>query len=162
MEPVAIFLILIVLVLIILFVTRPFYERQQIRPSYESREHSSLMAERERLLTALQELDADQALGKIPAEEYPTQRTALLQKGAEILRKLDAFSVSAVVPADRKEHHNGTVIQSPAPLSDEDLEDMLARRRTAHKEKTAGFCPACGKPILQSDVFCPSCGSILK
>jgi hypothetical protein len=162
MEPVAIFLILIVLVLIILFVTRPFFEPRRIRPSYDSQEHSSLMAERERLLTALQELDSDQALGKIPAEEYHPQRTALLKKGAEVLRKLDAFNVSEVMPAGRKEHNNGPAIQSPAPLSDEDLEDMLAKRRTAHKEKPAGFCPECGKPILQSDVFCPSCGSILK
>jgi len=48
------------------------------------------------------------------------------------------------------------------PLSGEDLEDLLAKRRIARKDKTAGFCPKCGKPVLQSDVFCPFCGSTLK
>ena len=163
MEPIAIFLLLTVLALIVFFVTRPFFARQRHHSALDSQEHSSLMAERERLLTALQELDFDQGLGKIPAEDYPAQRTALLQKGAEVLRQLDALAPDVAGQVGMKVHQaSGRAPRSTAPLSDDDLEDLLAIRRHTHKDKSAGFCPRCGKPVLKSDVFCPSCGSPLK
>ena len=46
-------------------------------------------------------------------------------------------------------------------LSDEDIEDLIDKHRASRKEKTDGFCPACGKPVIQSDRFCASCGSAL-
>jgi NADH pyrophosphatase NudC (nudix superfamily) len=46
-------------------------------------------------------------------------------------------------------------------LDDDDLEAMIASRRKTHKDKSAGFCPKCGKPILVSDRFCPSCGKAI-
>ena len=49
----------------------------------------ALLAERDRVVNALQELDFDFNLNKIPSEDYPVQRAALLQKGADILKKLD-------------------------------------------------------------------------
>lgn len=44
------------------------------RKKLDSTDHvrSSLLAERDRLITALQELEFDQALGKIPEEDYPS------------------------------------------------------------------------------------------
>ncbi|MCX6034029.1 MAG: zinc ribbon domain-containing protein [Chloroflexi bacterium] len=162
MEPAAIFLLLIVFALIVLFVTRPFFERQHVRAAERDLELSSLLAERERLLTTLQELDFDQTLGKIPAEDYPAQRAALLYKGAEVLRQLDAITPIAARQAIGKVQVADSAAKPTAPLSDDDLEDMLAKRRNSRKDKTAGFCPKCGKPVLQSDVFCPSCGSTLK
>ena len=161
MDPIAIFFLLIVLAFIVLFVGRPFFERRRIRSVENNPELSSLLAERERLLTALQELDFDQSLGKIPAEDYPAQRAALLQKGAEVLRQLDALHPAESHPG-RKKPNPESAPASAASLSDDDLEDLLARRRTGKKDKTAGFCPRCGKPVLRSDVFCPSCGGKLK
>lgn len=162
MEPAAIFLLLIVLAFIVFFVTRPFFERRRVRAAENSHELSFLLAERERLLTALQELDFDQTLGKIPAEDYPAQRAELLQKGAEVLRRLDALTPGTAGQAGGKVPRPGSAPKPTAPLSDDDLEDLLAKRRNGRKDKTAGFCPKCGKPVLQSDVFCPSCGSTLK
>jgi hypothetical protein len=59
------------------------------------------------------------------------------------------------------------VITPPAvthaePITDDDIEDIVAKRRSARKEQTSGFCPKCGKAVLLSDRFCPSCGYILK
>ena len=162
MDPVAILLILIVLGFVILYVTRPFFERPCVRVVETSHELSSLLAEHERLLTALQELDFDQTLGKIPEEDYPIQRAVLLQKGADVLRQLDALTPTISSQAGSKVH---LTVDSPKPaaqLSDDDLEDLLAKRRNSHKDKTAGFCPSCGKPVLRSDVFCSSCGRTLK
>ncbi len=162
MEPAAIFLLLIVLVFIVLFISHPFFERRRARAAQSSHELSSLLAERERLLTALQELDFDQSLGKIPAEDYPAQRAELLQKGAEVLRQLDVLAPAIAGQAGGKKHRARSIPKPSAPLSDDDLDDLLAKRRNIRKDKTAGFCPKCGKPVLQSDVFCPSCGSALK
>jgi hypothetical protein len=162
MDLAAIFLLLIVLVLIVFFVSFPFFDRKRIRVVKNNLELSFLLAERERLLTALQELEFDQSLGKIPAEDYPLQRSDLIHKGADVLRKLDSLSSSAsylmggnINQPDMKPNVNNT-------FSDEELENLLSRRRAVQKEKTAGFCPKCGKPVLQSDVFCPSCGNTLR
>jgi hypothetical protein len=160
MEPVAIFLLLIVLICIVLYVSRPFLERRRGQAVENNPELSSLLAERERLLTALQELDFDQSLGKIPVEDYPTQRSALLQKGAEVLRQLDNLTYATAMQSSGKSSDSKS--HPASRLSDDDLEDILAKRRYARKDKAAGFCPNCGKPILQSDVFCTSCGKPLK
>jgi hypothetical protein len=92
----SIFLILGLLLLVVLFISRPFYEYKASSLSQQEQERSALLAERDRVLTALQELDFDHALGKIPQEDYPAQRLALLTYGADILRKLDAFQPQPV------------------------------------------------------------------
>ena len=46
-------------------------------------------------------------------------------------------------------------------LDDDDLESMISARRKTRKEKSAGFCPKCGKPVQVSDRFCPSCGKAI-
>jgi len=125
-----------------------------------------LMADYDRAVNTLQELDFDNALGKVPADDYPRQRAELLAKGADLLRKLDAMQpqetgrdaesrIEAAVASRRAD----TSASNPAAvLDDDDLESLIAARRKTRKEKSAGFCPKCGKPILVSDRFCPSCG----
>ena len=92
----SIFLILALLVLVGLFIGRPLFERKAISVSEEEHELSSLLAERDRLLNALQELDFDYSLGKIPEDDYPAQRALLVQKGADILRQLDTYQPEEV------------------------------------------------------------------
>lgn len=165
----AFFLILAVLILVGIYLYAPFMRREQRLGSEQQLEVSVLMAERDRVINTLQELDFDFKLGKIPAEDYPLQRAAFLKKGAEILRKLDELAPSN----NGKETDIASLIekavaarQADAPagvdkLSDEDLESLIAARRREHKDKSAGFCPRCGKPVLVSDRFCPSCGKSL-
>ena len=94
----SILLILALLILVALFVTRPIFERQTLHGSGEiaSQDHelSSLLAERDRVLNALQELDFDNALGKIPQEDYPGQRARLMEYGAGVLRRIDELEAS--------------------------------------------------------------------
>ena len=167
MEIGAIFLLLLVLVIIVLYIAQPFSGKWRIKPQ-NSREISALLAERERALNALQELDSDHALNKVPAEEYSAQRASLLQKGSDILRKLDELQTSQIKPVEKpiEKPNDKPINTAPAPipaklLSDEDLEDLVARRRSLNPKKSAGFCSKCGKPILQSDLFCPSCGQVV-
>jgi hypothetical protein len=162
MEPVSLFLLLILLGLIALFVTRPFFKRRRVRAVENDQEMSSLLAERERLFNALQELDFDQSLGKIPAEDYPTQRALLIQQGVDVLRRLDALSTQTVKKETGISRGMTKESKPRASITDDDLEDLLAKRRNTRKDKAAGFCPKCGKPVLLSDAFCPACGNTLK
>ena len=85
----ALFFTLALLVLVGMYLYTPLVEGRARRVTEEEHELSTLLAERDRVLNSLQELDFDFKLGKIPSEDYPLQRTNLLQKGADVLRKLD-------------------------------------------------------------------------
>ena len=160
-------LVLAVLIVVGLFVAQPYLDRRQRSVNTEAQEISALMAERDRVINALQELDFDFKLNKIPAEDYPVQRASLLQKGTDLLKKLDEITASAAddeTAEDRVEkavaarRADAAAPQNLAPVDDEQVEAMLASRRAKRKEKSGGFCPRCGKPILVSDRFCPHCG----
>ncbi len=172
----SIFLILGLLVLVALFISRPFLENKTKAVTQEEHEVSALLAERDRVISALQELDFDFTLGKIPEADYPIQRAALLQHGAEILRKLDTLQpqstaandvearLEAAIAARRAEvtgprpaPNGGRTVATP----DDDLETMIANRRRERSEKAAGFCSQCGQPLQKSDRFCPKCGHVV-
>lgn len=180
----SIFLILGLLVLVGLYISRPLLEKKSVAVSQEEHDISALLAERDRLLGALQELDFDNALGKIPEDEYPAQRAALVQRGADILRKLDELQprgmqgeveerIEMQIAARRADAARVSVATggngSPSTLKpaaqvvrqDDDLEALIANRRRDRKEKSAGFCPQCGDPVQKSDRFCPKCGNRL-
>jgi hypothetical protein len=168
MEISAIFLVLAVLTLVGMYLYAPFTARAPRARQSESHEVSALKAERDRVIDSLRELDFDHSLGKIPAEDYPVQRAALLQKGADILRRLDELAPVPSVAHDaesRMELAASTSRIDPSlqteQMLDEEIESMIAARRKQHKGRSAGFCPKCGKPVLISDKFCPACGKSL-
>ena len=183
----SIFLILGLLILVIMFISQPFFEKQSAAVSQTEHDLSALLAERDRILNALQELDFDFALGKIPEAEYPAQRVALVQRGADVLRRIDELQPqpaaqdveerleaaiasrradAARVPAAAMGNGGAASMPAirPAPLvvgQDDDLETLIASRRRDRKEKAAGFCPQCGGTVQRSDRFCPKCGQKL-
>ena len=165
MQLVSIFLALGIAVFVGLYLYAPFRERRARSVTAEEHELSALLAERERTLSALQELDFDHKLGKVPEEDYPTQRGLLLQKGAEILKRIDEVTLSkdhrdkdADIEHGLASRHKKT---SAGNINDDDIESMIVKRRKGRITKTAGFCPNCGKAVMISDKFCPSCGKVL-
>lgn len=173
----SILILLALLLLVGIFVARPILEHKGKIVGQEEHELSTLLAERDRALTALRELDFDYTLGKIPEEDYPAQRARMLQYGADILRKLDSYAPqpSVVAAEDRLEQAISArrTARQPAALGavsgngnggngivhpDDDLEAKIAERRRNRKGKAAGFCHQCGSPFQQSDHFCPRCG----
>lgn len=167
MEISSILLVLAVIVLVGMYVYAPLTQNARKIRAGESHELSALKAERDRVINSLQELDFDHNLGKVPAEDYPEQRAALLQKGADILRKLDELapassSKNAEARIEKAAAAARADSSSSAEISDDDIESMIAQRRKQHTSKSAGFCPKCGKPVLVSDKFCPSCGKSLQ
>jgi hypothetical protein len=106
-------LLLALLLLAALFVARPLLQPEDDEAGEPA--SSSLQAERERILDALAELDADWELGKVPEEIYRSQRQQLVAEGAAVLQALEA----SVPIAGRQE------------LSDAKLDALIA----AHKAK---------------------------
>lgn len=177
----SLFLVLAVVILVGVFVSRPLYQRNSGKKLVQTssaaqdaeRQRSALLAERDRIILALQDLDFDQVLGKIPPEDYPIQRAALMQSGAEVLRQLDALGalehsstaedrLEAVVASRRADASVQPAARRPAAKAEEDdLEALVAARRKARQEKAGGFCPKCGKPVSKADQFCSRCGAVL-
>jgi rubrerythrin len=157
MELGSVFLVLAILVIVGMYLYAPFTERAHEVDTNDNHEVSALKAERDRVINALQELDFDFKLGKIPAEDYPEQRQNLLQKGANVLRQLDEMNTefSALLSKEN------SATESESKIKNDELEAMLAERRKQKESKSAGFCPNCGKPVLTTDHFCPSCGKAL-
>ncbi len=187
----SLFLILALLLLVAAFIGRPLFEKTRLAPETATpaqqadHERSALLAERDRLLNALQELDFDYALGKIPQEDYPAQRAALLQQGADVLRRLDAMqpetqsgdaearleaaiaarradaavSAAGVLAGNGNGHSNGRKHSVAVASPDDTLEALLANRRRERQGKAAGFCHKCGGPVQKTDRFCPKCGA---
>ena len=179
----AIFLLLAVVTLTGLFVVRPFNTGGR-RGAGASQALSTLLAERDRLLTALQELDFDHSLGKIPAEEYPAQRSRLVVRAAEVIRQLDDLAPSRTEGAPDRERLGAQAKIAPraagrkstedeleafidrrrpgARVSDEDMEKLIDQRRAARHGNLPAFCPQCGRAVQPSDAFCSACGKALK
>ncbi|MBE0696357.1 MAG: hypothetical protein IH586_05490, partial [Anaerolineaceae bacterium] len=128
-------LILAVALVVAIFIFQPFLRRQasalQNGNSIEKKldhQRSALLADRDQVLTALQELDFDNALGKVPEENYREQRALLLKKGAEALRRLDEMDTTAQ-PAETAQQTS--VAALPLDLSVEArIEAAVAARRS--------------------------------
>lgn len=179
MEIGSLFLLLALFILVGMFVVRPLLDREVVvvSPGEERKEHeiSTLLAEHDQILNALQELDFDHTLGKIPEEEYPTQRALLLNRGAVVLQKLDEYSQAGpekdvnarieaaiterrIATSDQDNINLGRKLSSASADVDDEVEAWLAARRRTRNDKSAGFCPQCGRPVQKSDRFCPNCG----
>lgn len=109
----SVLLLLALLVLVALFVARPFLDPRSADEGQD--EISPWIAERERVLDALAELDADFQLGKVPEEVYQPQRQQLLAKGAQALKELEKLGA--------KPDKDSRVV------SDDDLEKIIEARK---------------------------------
>ncbi len=110
---------------------------------------SELQAERDRVLTRIQELDMDFAMGKILEKNYRSQRDELMLYGAQVLKELDSLAGL-----------EGTSTE-PVRLEDE-IESAVARLRGSRAAESSAFCPSCGEAVQAGDRFCTHCGTSLK
>ncbi len=188
----SLFLILALFVLVLLFIGRPLFERYNDKsetdePQAASKDLSALLAERDRTLTTIQELDFDHTLGKVSEEDYPQLRSEWLKHGADVLRQMDELQPQAAQAVGKSEPSSldpavdkvedrleaaialrraAKVGASPRPnghgaAPDDQIEVMIANRRRARSEKSGGFCHKCGGPLQKSDRFCPRCGTAI-
>ena len=153
------FLLLLALIIVVAaFVASPLRVRRGAEGlSQRDHEVSELLAERERVLEFLEELDLDHAMGKVPEDLYGAQREILLRRGADVLRLLDERQVDS-----------SKLVQ--AEDDDDSLEALIAARKAgsqpapeaAAKTSAGGkFCPSCGSKLEAGDRFCANCGAKL-
>lgn len=141
---------LALLILIALFVARPFLQRPAGNERRRSSSYQALATRKEALLEQIRELDFDQETGKIANELYQLQRARLVSQAAALLQQLD----DVVTPADPR---------LPADV-DEQIEAAVARLRTqpapaaTASNGSGGYCPQCGRPTDAGDKFCAACG----
>jgi zinc-ribbon domain len=169
----SIFVFIALLLIVGLFVSRPLFENRSVAVSQTEQRYSSLMADRDRVLDSIRELDMDNEMGKLPPDLYASQRTELVRQGVEILQQLD--DLQAIEPQLEGDRQLGQALAAPvenpsqaetagmrvddASSFDHDLENLVSVRRQGHSVKAAGFCPKCGNPVQQHDRFCSRCGA---
>ncbi len=131
----SLFFVLALAVVVVLFIGRPFIlktresEVKETLTAEQQREHeiSTLLAERDRVLNSLQELDFDHTLGKIPPEDYPQQRAVLLKTGAEVLRRIDELTNSEQAADEQAAADERAAADEQA--AEERIEAAVAARR---------------------------------
>jgi hypothetical protein len=116
--------LLALLVIAALFVVRPLLYTGEPEGEMDSAA-SHWLAERERVLDALAELEADWELGKVPGEVYAEQRALLVAKGALALEELEKT---------QKGHRPKNKTIKTGKAKNDDLEALI----TAYKAKRRG------------------------
>jgi hypothetical protein len=54
--------------------------------------------------------------------------------------------------------NNLSMDEDPKKEDQNHIEELISERRMERKERSAGFCSKCGRPVQQSDIYCPGCG----
>lgn len=102
-------------------------------------EHQRLVERREQLLSAIKEIEFDQAMGKLPDGEYQHFRRQFETEAMAVLHQLDQFK-------------NGS--QANTGLAARVEKDIRALR-----QKDQSHCGACGAQRQAADRFCSRCGA---
>lgn len=142
----SLFFVIGLLLVVGVFLARPFVEHQGEVVSQAEREMSALRAQYDRYLSRLTDLEMDMEQGKLIESQYLAQRREMLSQGAEVLRQMDAL-----------EQASPELRSAPA---DDEIEAAVARMRGV-KPSQDRFCHACGAAIVAGDRYCAKCGADL-
>jgi hypothetical protein len=134
-----------------LFIMRPFLVQSESKGRSSSSLYDSLIAERERLLSAIEELELELDLKKISEKEYIRNRDILLVEAAEVLKKLDKY----------QKKHKIKNVKISTQTEEDDLERLIAERRKQLKTQSFRTCTNCEKEVGDNDQFCSHCGEAL-
>ena len=153
------------LLLVALFVARPFVVAANQQQAYPPTPYEQLLTQKEGLLEEIRALDFDHQTGKIPDEVYEPKRQQLVTQAAMVAQQLDILAADGV-----------SVDGEQAPDLEAQIEAAVASLRTPQakpgapaKAKTSAppptpayengrFCTECGQPVHRQDKFCANCG----
>lgn len=86
----AILISLAILVLMVIFVTRPLYKAEQVEQSETENDEGLANVEYQQTLSRIRDLEQDHLEGKINDVDYQSRRDMLNKEAAEALHKLDS------------------------------------------------------------------------
>ena len=111
-----------------------------------STERAGLLAEKQALLVALKDLEAERESGKLSQDDFRELNAQYRQRARTVLQQLD--SLLAPHRADAKRLLSGAAVEAPAaPVA---------------VQPAAEGCKACGAPNDADAVFCKKCGARLQ
>jgi NADH pyrophosphatase NudC (nudix superfamily) len=169
---------LALVLVVLLFLTRPFF--QPVDEDFETEEQiESLLAQKEALLQDLRSLDSDMEAGKVAPELYAHDRPLLMKRAALTLQQLDRLGYSEA-PLGEVEAAPATVAQAsvvvgmsvddqieaavrklrtPAEV-DADIEAAVRRMREQATPVTSTAVPVAPRPAVTTATrYCPQCGT---
>jgi hypothetical protein len=144
-------IVALIFILTGLFILRPFLVKSETKGRSSSSLYDSLIAERERLLSAIEELELELDLKKISEKEYSRNRDLLLVEAAEVLKKIDKY----------QKKHKIKDVDISTQTEEDDLERLIAERRKQLKTQRFRTCSNCEKEVGENDQFCSHCGEEL-
>jgi hypothetical protein len=152
----SIFVTLAIVIIVVGFIARPIMENRGYAVTEPDRRISALQAERDQILTLLQDLDMDQTMGKVQGEDYEAQRSVLVSRGAAVLKELDIISGVTV-------HADGQigVGEYASRKLEEQIEAAVSQMRRDGDESDSNFCSQCGSVLESGDQFCSHCGAAI-
>ena len=149
MEPLILIAGMALLLILVFYVGYPFFaSRQQVQIRSANASNRQLQERKEQLYTSIKELDFDQQLGKLSAEDHARLRGQLENQALEVMQQLDTLDG----------HSRGR--DGADPLQ-ERIERAVRDRLTRPTAAAADRCPSCGADHRAGDQFCAQCGARL-
>jgi len=171
----SIFLGIALLIVVLTFLTYPFWGAAEQERRERRSKRDLLNEQKEAYLAQIRALDFDFETGKIPEELHVPQRAQLLAEATAVLQELDALSgkvsqaandddIEAAIARARRLKAGGDGHLD----ADDAIEAAISRARTKKlaaptvatngTSKRSRFCPQCGQAIDPTDKFCSVCG----
>lgn len=132
---------ILVAALVIIYVFRPLFGKQQEFKSRKVGRRRQLLEGRESLYDSIKELDFDYKMGKVEEDDYQATRSRYQSQAVELMKAID--------------QSNGK-----SDTSDDKIErEIAALRGTGRKKKgKKSSCSNCSSSIPTNARFCPQCG----
>ena len=152
MEFSSLLIVIFIFILSGVFIMRPFLVEEKKPKRSGSSRADSLIAEKERLLLAIEELDLEHELDKISGQEHNRNRDILLAEAVDVLKQLDKIQK----PGSSKKKKPPT-----SAKVDDNLEKLINERREQLKNNKSLKCPSCDQAVNEGAQFCSNCGEAL-
>jgi len=174
-------LTILVLVLALAGLAYPLYRARTQVAGVNVSTLDDLLAQRDGVYATLRDLELDQELGKLDANDYASLRERYMLRATEILQQLDVLrgegggqvasaEIEKEVAAMRKTTKEKGRFAEPRLATNDD--GRIADDKTKIAPAKAGmkqgapaaemFCTNCGRPYKQGDKFCARCGHALE